>query len=302
MTGLGNLPDGGFASSATAVSADGTVVVGVGHQSLSFDHQVFRWVSNSGMTLLGNTPTGATPIGVAGISADGTVVTGLAMNDSATYSPGFRWSVTQGMQELGFLPGATFARANAISADGRVIVGGANADRDSWAFRWTQEEGMQSLGDLPSNLRDGHAVEATAVSADGRIILGRIYEAYYLGGEVAPDSQMPALLNEAQTTTDLTDGAFIWTAATGMRNLKDVLINDYGLDLTGWTLDDVTGISADGRVIVGNGYDPQGQVEGWVATVPEPGVSVLLVMGGLLAFRARRASRCNLRLRRDSDA
>ena len=302
MTGLGNLPDGGFSSFAAAVSADGTVVVGVGHRSLSFDHQVFRWTSDSGMTVLGNTPTGATPIGVAGISADGAVVTGLAMNDSTGNFPCFRWTATQGMQELVFLSGATSVSSKAISGDGRVIVGGASDGFDSWAFRWTQEEGMQSLGDLPSNLRDGHAVEATAVSADGSIILGSIFEAVYLAGEVAPDSQAPTLLNEAQTTPELSDGAFIWTAATGMRNLKDVLNNDYGLDLMGWTLDEVTGISADGRVIVGNGYDPQGQLEGWVATVPEPGVAVLLVMGGLLAFRGSRASRCNLHLRRDSDA
>jgi uncharacterized membrane protein len=300
MTGFGSLPDGGFASSAEAVSADGTVVLGVGHPS--FDHQQYCWISNPGMTVLGNTPTGATPIGVAGISADGTVVTGLAMNGSTSDFPCFRWTAAQGMQELVFLAGATSVSSHAISADGRVIVGGASAGLDSWAFRWKQEEGMQSLGDLPSNLRDGHAVDATAVSADGSIIFGRIYEAAYLMGGVAPDSQAPALLDEAQATTELTDGAFIWTAATGMRNLDDVLQNDYGLDLTGWTLDDVTGISADGRVIVGNGYDPQGQPEGWVVIVPEPGVMALLVMGGLLAFRGRRASRCNLYLRRDSDA
>ena len=47
--------------------------------------------------------------------------------------------------------------------------------------------------------------------------------------------------------------AFIWDADNGMRDLKDVLENDIGLALTGWKLDQATGISADGCAIVGHG-------------------------------------------------
>ncbi len=32
------------------------------------------------------------------------------------------------------------------------------------------------------------------------------------------------------------DEAFIWNSSQGMRSLKQVLTNDYGLNLTGWTL------------------------------------------------------------------
>ena len=50
--------------------------------------------------------------------------------------------------------------------------------------------------------------------------------------------------------------AFIWDNANGMRKLKDVLVNDFGLDLTGWTLTIARGISDDGLTIVGDGIKP----------------------------------------------
>jgi hypothetical protein len=59
-----------------------------------------------------------------------------------------------------------------------------------------------------------------------------------------------------------------------MQSLKDVLVNDYGLDLTGWTLISAQGISDDGRTIAGHGFNPDGYREAWVATIPEPQLMV----------------------------
>jgi len=60
-----------------------------------------------------------------------------------------------------------------------------------------------------------------------------------------------------------------------MRSLHAVLSNDYGLDLTGWTLSEARDISPDGRVIVGWGINPSGKQEAWIASldttvIPEP--------------------------------
>ena len=86
--------------------------------------------------------------------------------------------------------------------------------------------------------------------------------------------------------------AFIWTPSTGMRALKDLLETEYGLDLTGWTLTSARGISADGRTIVGEGINPLGFDEAWIATVPEPSTLMLtaVAMVGLAAYAARRRS------------
>ena len=56
----------------------------------------------------------------------------------------------------------------------------------------------------------------------------------------------------------------IWTAGEGPRLVKDLLVEDYGLDLSGWELHYAAGISDDGRTIVGAGVNPEGQAEGWI--------------------------------------
>ena len=59
-----------------------------------------------------------------------------------------------------------------------------------------------------------------------------------------------------------------------MRSLHDVLVKA-GLNLTGWTLKEAMGISADGLTIVGKGTytNPANETshdEAWIATIPEP--------------------------------
>ena len=68
-----------------------------------------------------------------------------------------------------------------------------------------------------------------------------------------------------RTTSTL---AFIWNQANGVQNLQQVLISDgLGSALTGWTLTAATAITPDGNTIVGNGIDPQGNTEGWIANL-----------------------------------
>ena len=64
-----------------------------------------------------------------------------------------------------------------------------------------------------------------------------------------------------------------------MRELQRVLSDDYGLDLEGWTLTDVAGISDDGLTIAGTGLNPNGAFEGWIAIIPEPVTAVLVGTG-----------------------
>ncbi|MBM4030191.1 MAG: PEP-CTERM sorting domain-containing protein [Planctomycetes bacterium] len=75
-----------------------------------------------------------------------------------------------------------------------------------------------------------------------------------------------------------------------MRRLADVLAGDYGLTLTGWTLEEAWGVSADGLVFAGWGTNPSGQTEAWIARVeaiPEP-AGLVLLLGGLAALARRR--------------
>ena len=74
-----------------------------------------------------------------------------------------------------------------------------------------------------------------------------------------------------------------------MQSLKDVLEDDYYLDLTGWTLDWAMDVSDNGLTIVGVGINPLGDTEAWVATIPEPATLLLFGLGGLALRRKRRA-------------
>jgi probable HAF family extracellular repeat protein len=136
------------------------------------------------------------------------------------------------------LPGGLFQSiAYAISADGTIIAGySVPASGYHAAFRWTADTGMTALGALPC---DTWSI-ARASSGDGSIIVG-----------------------DPQTTSG--DCVFIWDAAGSMRRLSEVLANDYGLNLAGWTLRQALSVSFSGQVIVGYGLNPVGQTEAWIA-------------------------------------
>jgi hypothetical protein len=53
-------------------------------------------------------------------------------------------------------------------------------------------------------------------------------------------------------------------------DLKAKLLEQNVHEVEGWQLTSATAVSADGRTIVGSGYNPDGWTETWIATIPEP--------------------------------
>jgi probable HAF family extracellular repeat protein len=82
------------------------------------------------------------------------------------------------MAGLGRLPNGTISLAEAVNADGSVIVGRArNSNNQDAAFIWTADGGMRELqGILQSHygvtLSGWQLHSATGVSADGKVIAG----------------------------------------------------------------------------------------------------------------------------------
>lgn len=222
-------------SDATGVSADGSIIVGYStfDGGGPFDYKPFRW--ETGVMSEINVPADWSPLALAtGISADGSTIIGYGISNLGGYQ-GFYWrnGTAVGLGDLG--DGKANAYAFGVSADGSVIVGSSGSAEGSRAFRW--ENGvMQNLGVIDGGTTSG----ARAVSDDGEIIVGR---------------------GNSGTV-------FIWDADNGMRDLRAVLEDDHGLDLSDWTNLTAYGISGDGTVIVGRGFRTDGSLEGWRAYIP----------------------------------
>jgi len=258
---------------AGAVSYDGSVIVG--EHPLPNQFAAFRWTAATGMTQLPmNIAAAVTPDGamVAGGDnwqktsgqagtfgafpgfADQTQAQGLAGTAQAPVAVGaaikgsdafgatfhaFRWTPAAGLQDLGVLPGGDQSIAIAISADEKVVVGEAQVSGLWHAFRWTAATGMADLGTL-----GGAESAAFAASGDGSVIVG-------------------ASLTSGSTGSSV---AFRWTAKTGMQDLQTLVKPPREL-----IVQSATGVSQDGTVITGNGFNTKAGVdEPWRAVLPLP--------------------------------
>ena len=235
-----------------------------------------------------------------GISADGNVVVGtnrartdralFTLSNSTVYvewpntfyaTEAFRWTPDVGMKPLGYLPNTDFSKANGVSGDGKVIFGQCAKDVTSIGFRWTEATEMTPI----AALLEGQTAIINAANFDGSILVGSS-EYFPWGMLQLVDGQ----LREALAT------AVIWDSAHGLRDLKVVLETEYGQNLTGWQLTTATDISDDGRTIIGNGINPQGNQEGWIAhldpvAVPEPAAWTLFAVGACSAATISRRRR-----------
>jgi uncharacterized membrane protein len=260
MSILESLPgyEGGY---PTALSADGSVVVGGLGWGIDFSaFDAFRWTAESGFVLL----DGPVPYDV---SADGNVVVGEGNS---------LWTVNDGWTDLSEPPCDCGVGAAGISADGTVIVGGLGFVDRYEAFRWTHDGGIVSLGGPLSD----YGSFATAVSTDGQVIAGRWGNSPVLWTTDGDTEILPHIGGATDVSADGSTivgtrqgGPFIWDASNGTRSIADVLSSLGVVEHAGWTLRSVTAISGDGTTIVGEGWNPDGRTEAWLArisSVPEP--------------------------------
>jgi probable HAF family extracellular repeat protein len=264
-----------------AVSFNGSIVAGF--RLLRGESEPIFWTQREGIVGLGK-PAGYAYGDVSGMSADGSVIVGTCVTESGTDSVAFRWTKDSGTARIGPLPDAIHrCEAHAVSADGRVVVGAIWHDADHCeAFRWTSQTGVVGLGHLP-----GHSCSvALGVSADGAVIVGSCdsggrYDAFRWSVAdgmtgLNADSRFGTIANAVSADGTVMVGecqgrsgrqAIMWDSNWRMRTVREVLTNNLGLrkHLDGWELTSANAISADGRVVVGAGSNPNGNTEAWVA-------------------------------------
>ena len=328
MVALGSLGGADFFSTAWRISTEGLVIAGASRSPSSGTRtEAFRWTAELGMIGMGDLPGGLFSSSARGVSGDGSVITGVSTSDLApSFGELFRWTECTGLEGLGTLGGNQIPAGVPwqISRDGATIVGWSSSENGREAFRWTRSEGMIGLGDLPGPVSDS---QATDVSADGSIVIGiasglegvtsfRWTVATGMVDLGRPPGAGGSILLAASADGSIAVGdsplvgdvvPILWDETHGMRNLVDVL-EELGLGpaMAGWDLETATAISPDGLTVGGWGYNPQGDVEAWLAYLGEPSVveipalsssgSVLfaafLALASLLSLRHRWGHPC----------
>jgi probable HAF family extracellular repeat protein len=212
---LGILP-GADRSNATAVSADGQVVVG-------HSERAFRWSERTGMVALMG---GRTTFGATAVSADGRSVFGDESGPDGSHV--IRWDENGTITRYAKPLGALDASVHAVTPDGSVAVGQYSfpigTEFRVQAAVWYSQTHLVSLGFL----HGGNFSKATAVSADGSVIVG----------------------NASDGAANNRHTAFRWTAATGMQSVEE-WIRAAGGSPSGLDTDEALGVSGDGLAVVG---------------------------------------------------
>lgn len=278
-TSLGGIPTD-FGNSATALSADGNAAIGFALTGQPNGAFAFYWSQLTGAVVPGH-PAGYVNSTASAISADGgTMVGSLYRVDpfgTTTDWQAARASRAEGLffGGLGYLPGGSSpsSGANAVSADGAVIVGvSTSANSDQEGFRWTIATGMTGLGFLPG----GTSSAASFVSDDGQVIVGSAGFAW------DPSRRAAFRWTEALGLTDLgflpgavvtmaqaisRDGRFVvgqsgieafrWSEAAGMMGLGHLL---------GDQTSSAIAVADGGAVILGRSFFADGHTEPFVWT------------------------------------
>ena len=261
----GKFWDLGYGITVSGSSADGSVI-----GAYVANDSYYMWTAAAGVTSIG----GAWQGGVASVSADGSRISGSAfgsdgLNYAAYYSVGTgQWTT------LGGIGGTLDTSASSgwnISGDGKTVVGlGWVGGATAHAIASTPAGVMTDLGSI------GGSSRANAVSHDGSIIAGWVEQpngqwtgAYWDNGTLhnMVDDQGNALQEAGAVSADgnwiVGNGYYGQSWRYNTLTQQTEWLGD--LDALG-DFQAATGISADGRIIVGydRGFGPAGFGQGTI--------------------------------------
>lgn len=259
LPGLGG-SSGSSLSSAYDMSEDGSVVVGLGWITANRAH-AFRWDSNTGVTTdLGALAGNLSSSRPNAVSPDGVAAAGWDEDDVTGQWRAARWvGLTENL--LGCLdpndPINGPSEGYAVSSNGQFVAGESATGLYTpsyWpelhGFRWDAVNGLIDIGTSPVDIFGWgtHHTFPTAISDDGRTIVGS-------SGVVAfgPGASLPV---------------FIWREGSGLMELGAFLTAMGVPEGSTWIFEDITGMSADGRVLAGYGYNPSFQREAFRIELP----------------------------------
>ncbi|MCC5839977.1 MAG: hypothetical protein JJT96_07625 [Opitutales bacterium] len=196
------------------------------------------------------------------VSADGSTVVGRAvfpLDGETTGQRGFRWRFGEGFTVINPVIGGNRTNANAVSADGSVVVGeSATSFGYTVGFRWVGGNSTPILN--PDSQNNAPTVNPTSVSGDGSIVAGQtrpfpqnqilrsftfIDNTFTNFGEVLEGTARNSGIHTNRINGVSGDGRFV-------AGWSDAAVNSGGVPLQGFRLDLETGD------VIGLGFLPGG--------------------------------------------
>ncbi len=292
--GLGPPPAGFQLGAATGVSGDGTTLVG--WMTDGTNSRIWRWSASTGAQQVG----GLTFLGIdPRISSDAQVI--LGESGVTGFPIPARWTAATGAVPIPALSGLPTGRtgsaiiAGALSADGSIIAGTARINltfpnTTNNPYLWPTSA---STATVILNNNAFLNANATDLSADGSVMVAILGNGLFRWTQATGYTFLGTTANpsglEARTSADGSAalfGTIFWSASDGTRPLTTVL-SAAGANFAGWSNLVATDLSANGLTLCGYGTNPQGQTEGWYATIPAP-ASLLTLLALPLTTRRRR--------------
>ncbi len=277
---IGSISNGYPAAGKTVVSNDGMKVASsVTNTNTGFNEISTYDVSSSTWTNIGGlVPTGwdGSVSSTWGMSPDGSIIVGLGWLTAAN-AHAIKWDAANGVVDLGSMVSGRSSRANAVSADGSVVVGWQDEPTGTRSgAKWV--DGVESF---ITDSNGDNVGEAGAVSADGSTIIGSanpnpyVWKAgtgityithpnasfFFKGGAtgVSGDGTKVIGFYRAFGAPPMSGEGFIWTEESGRVNLNDYAAS-LGIDTNGVTMGLPLAISQDGKKIAGTGMNASNQM------------------------------------------
>lgn len=277
---IGSISNGYPAAGRTVISNDGNTIassvtnVATGFNEISmYDVISSTWVNKGGLV-----PTGwdGSVSSTWGMSPNGNTIVGLGWLTAAN-AHAVKWDETNGVVDLGSMVSGRSSRANAISANGSVVVGWQDEPTGTRSgAKWI--DGVESF---ITDSNGNNVGEAGAVSADGNTIIGSANPNPYVwkaatgvtyithpnasfsfkGGAtgVSGDGKKVIGFYRAFGAPPMSGEGFIWTETEGRINLNDYATS-LGIDTNGVIMGLPLAISQDGKKIAGMGVNASNQM------------------------------------------
>lgn len=277
---IGSISNGYPASGKTVVSNNGnTIASSVTNAATGFNEiSIYDVVSSTWVNKGGLVPTGwdGSVSSTWGMSPNGSTIVGLGWL-TASNAHAVKWDETNGMVDLGSIVSGRSSRANAISADGSVVVGWQDEPTGTRSgAKWI--DGVESF---ITDSNGNNVGEAGAVSADGNTIIGSANPNPYVwkaatgltyithpnasfsfkGGAtgVSGDGKKVIGFYRAFGAPPMSGEGFIWTETDGRVNLNDYATS-LGINTNGVIMGLPLAISQDGQKIAGMGMNASNQM------------------------------------------